>query len=121
MADDVRDFYAGFEGEPEFLVFVAGALRLRCWEGYLAALLESVQPRDGRWRGLAEAYHLDLWGEGPWQVPSAAECAGQLREVGPRPDASPELAREAMTVRDALVELFEEAAARGVGVVVRRD
>lgn len=121
MPDAYQDFYAGYEGEPEFLFFVDRRLRVRCWEGHLAAFLDAAEPEGGRWTGLAEAHHLDLWGDHPWQVTDSAECLRQLRKVPMRDGISADYAREADEVRRALVDLFEDAVATRAKVVVERD
>lgn len=121
MSDPCRDFYAGYEGEPEFLFFLDGHLRLRCWEGHLSAFLDAADPEQGRWTGLAEAYHLDLWGDHPWPVTDNAECLAQLQQARMRDGVSADYAREANEVRRALVGLFRDAVATGAQVVVQRD
>ena len=121
MSDAFKDFYAGFEGEPEFLFSVDGRLRLRCWEGHLSAFLDTVLPEQGRWTGLAKAYHLDLWDDHPWQVTNNAECLAQLQQARMDDDVSAEGAGEANEVRLSLINLFRDAVATGGLVIVRRD
>jgi hypothetical protein len=121
MPDALLDFYTGFEGEPELLLFLDGTLRLRCWEGYLYALLDTVAPEQGRWTGLAEGHHLDLWGDGPWQVPNTEACLTQLRQIGMDETISADLAGDALEVKDALIKLFQEAVSTGAVVTVRCD
>lgn len=121
MSDAFQDFYAGYEGEPEFLFLVDGRLRLRCWEGHLSAILDAVLPEQGCWTGLAEAYHLDLWGDHPWRVTNHAGCLTQLQQAPIHGGISADYAREANEVRLALINLFQDAVATGGQVIVQRD
>ena len=121
MADVFKDFYAEFEGKPESILFLNGHKRLRCWEGHIAALLDTVLPDDGEWTGLAEAYHLDYWVDHPRQVINNDECLTQLlgAEVGEGFPA--DHTREVNEVRQALVDLFQEAVTTRGKVVFMRD
>ena len=121
MSDVFKNFYVGYDGEPEFHFFLDGHLRLRCWEGHLSAFLDIVLPEQGRWTGLAEAYHLDLWGDHPWRVTNNAECLTQLQQARMREGVSVDYAREANEVRLALISLFQDAVATGGQVIVRLD
>jgi hypothetical protein len=80
-----------------------------------------VPPEHGRWTGLAEGYHLDLWGDRPWEVPNNVECLKQLQRLRMRDGLSTGYAREADEVRQALINLFQDAISAGGAVVVRRD
>lgn len=115
------DFYSGFEGEPEFLFYAGGKLALRCWEGYLAPLLEGARPSEQGWLGLADAWHRDLWGDEPWVVPDLVECIVQLQAIDRVPSHYQFAAAEALRLRDALVQVFQEARERHVAVVVERS
>ena len=121
MSDVIQDFYAGYEGEPEFLFLLNGHPRLRCWEGHLSAILDTVLPEYGLWTGLAEPYHLDLWGDRPWRVTNNVESLTQLQQARVIDNISADYAREADDVRLALINLFQEAVKTRAQVIVRCD
>ena len=120
MTRELLDFYAGFEGEPELLFFLDGCLRLRCWEGYVDTLFDAVAPQHGQ-TGLAEAYHLDAWGDEPWHVTDNVACLAQLRDVRERTDLAPKPVSQMERLRLALIGLFEEAVSTSARVTVQRD
>lgn len=83
----MRDFYSGFEGEPEIRLVLrvpgeADTL-LRMWVGYFDALMAEIQPEDGQWTGLALPYHLhEGWcAGGLWKVPDLREATAQWERL----------------------------------------
>ena len=81
----------------------------------------ATPPTHGRWRHLAEAWQLELWGDAPWYPGDLRGCIAQLRAIG---DVAPNhgfVRDEALRIRDALVALLEEAAHRSAKVRFERD
>ena len=110
MSQDFRDFYVGYEGEPE-LVFLSttsdGAVtRLRMWIGHFDQIMQHVKPGPEGWTGLALPYHLETgwYEEDPWSLARPDEAAEQLSQV----DAG-ELDAETADVLRGLVTLLQEA------------
>ncbi len=92
----MQDFYAGYEGEPEYLFSVDDKVALRCWEGHIAAVFDDVPPERGAWAGLAEGWHFDGWGDQPWQPRDLRACLTQLQAIEEIPERYRTLAHEAL-------------------------
>jgi hypothetical protein len=118
-----KNFYTGFEGEPE-LVFTQVVNDhkkiLRLWEGHFDTIIQHVSvSADGDWKGLAYYYHLCLgcWGDDQedWQIPDIVEALIQLQEI--------KIQKEDMQtaiICNALIEFLEEAYVGSISVSITR-
>jgi len=83
----VHDFYAGFEGEPEYRISLASGRgveeELHVWSGYFDSLMESLVAIDGQWRGIALHHHVGTgWNElavRRWSDPDVVDSRRQLK------------------------------------------
>ncbi len=120
MSSSSKDYYSGFEGEPELTFTRSDGAVFRVWEGFFSWIMAAVDPGPNGWHGLARPYHLLLWDENPYDVTDLPESVAQLREVSPNrldQDARDQL----LLVLSDLVEFLEEAAKVGHTVSVVRD
>lgn len=84
MREVLRDYYTGFEGEPE-IGFVrrngqGHELVFTLWYGYFYTVMELVVPGPTGWTALALPYHLvEGWYDDPdWLVPDVPAVIAQL-------------------------------------------
>ncbi|NOJ81601.1 hypothetical protein [Myxococcus xanthus] len=106
----MKDFYVGFEGEPEIRFVVNGVgvpeQVLRIWDGYFDAIVERIELESGQWTGLALPYHLhEGWYDGaPWKVPDLVHVLGQWRRI-----RTAGLSPQCLEVHAAVLELLNTA------------
>jgi hypothetical protein len=115
-----NDFYAGYEGEPEYIFRIERQPTsfLRIWGGYIDAIMNAVTPGPSGWHSLAKFYHLDegWFEESPWRIPELPAALDQLHAVD-----SSELDEQPKRVLTALCELFQIALSEGLDVVIVYD
>lgn len=76
----IRNYYDGYEGEPE-IQFIRGSIKgerkiISIWEGYFDDIMHQFQPGKYGWQGLAYYYNLDIgWEEDEyWEIPDLNEA-----------------------------------------------
>ena len=73
-----KDFYAGFEGEPEIIFYYEDTkgrkVYVKLWIGYFDEMMTAIEPNDDGWKGLAFYYHTHSgwFEEKPWKIPDLA-------------------------------------------------
>ncbi|NUP13546.1 MAG: hypothetical protein HOW73_46510 [Polyangiaceae bacterium] len=118
----MHDFYTGFEGEAEvrFVLRAAGTDQriVRLWIGYFDTLMETVQPENGEWTGLALPYHVRAgwYDQSPWRVENLNEVLEQWRRI-PTFGIDPQCER----AYRAVLDLLTEAANTGSEVWIEYD
>ncbi|WP_051775393.1 hypothetical protein [Paenibacillus tyrfis] len=106
----VKDFYTGFEGEPEIIFFFqefdAQKVVVRTWIGYFDSIMMATQPNENGWRGLSYYYHTDTgwFEETPWRIPDLRDALIDLQSVNKK-----ELDQETLTVYQSIFDLLEKA------------
>lgn len=118
MTSTERDFYEGFEGEPE-LQFVAadatgGAVdTVRMWIGHFQAIVDKLNPGPYGWTGIALPYHTHTgwYEEDSWRVPDLDELGAQWNGIAPSSLGATE--KEA---HRAVADLIDAARSRGATV-----
>ncbi len=83
----IRNYYSGYEGEPEiqFIRVTGDGQRfiLRIWVGFFDNIMMSIKPVANEWTSLAYYYHLvEGWhDESPWKVPDIGAAISQFRDI----------------------------------------
>ncbi len=85
----IRNYYDGFEGEPE-IKFIIGADKgertvVSIWDGYFDDIMRQFKPMDSGWEGLAYYYHLAIgWENGePWEIPNICSALAEFQIIDP--------------------------------------
>lgn len=118
----MRDFYEGFEGEPEirFVVKAKGMPDrvLPLWSGYFDSIVRRIELKDGQWTGLALLYHLhEAWYDGaPWKIADLSYVTEQWSQI--RTDG---LSAECVEVYGAVLELMTSAVEAGSEVWISEE
>ncbi|RKI39286.1 hypothetical protein D7Y27_22245 [Corallococcus sp. AB004] len=117
----MRDFYEGFEGEPEihFVAKVKGVPDqvLRIWDGYFDSIMARIELKGGQWTGLALPYHLcEGWHDAPWKIESLDSVVDQWRQI--RTDGLPAGCGK---VHVAILELLTSVDAAGGEVWISEE
>ncbi|AUX26719.1 uncharacterized protein SOCEGT47_072890 [Sorangium cellulosum] len=82
-----RDYYAGFEGEPEVRFHWTGddglERAVRLWVGYFDQIMSAIEPEEVGWTGLALPYHLNegWYDSSPWPIPELESVIEQWRRI----------------------------------------
>jgi len=83
----IRNYYSGYEGEPEiqFIRVTGDGQRfiLRIWVGFFDNIMMSIKPVANEWTSLAYYYHLvEGWhDESQWKVPDIGAAISQFRDI----------------------------------------
>ena len=115
-----RDFYTGFEGEPEIAIEHqppgGSSSSIRTWVGFFDELMEKLEPGPEGWTGIAAHHHLHTgWNsEESWQDPDVADTR---RQIGIPGESS--LKGQARDLRSAFIELLDDALRAGGRVILR--
>lgn len=118
-----RDYYAGFEGEPEMKFVRARGDEtiesVRLWGGYFDAIMGEAKPDPVRgWEGLALPHNLDQgWNEeSPWTIQDVPAATTHWRRIDVR-----SLDEKTKEVFHAISDLLFRAQAAGETVRIFRD
>lgn len=122
MRTIAKDYYTGFEGEPEY-TFVrkdgrGSELAFRVWDGHFGRIMDTIQPGPQGWTGLALPYHLvEGWYDDPdWRVPDADEAAAQLDALD-----RAQLPTKEQQILDELVAFIREGISAGDRLYIQYD
>ena len=118
--EEKYDFYAGFEGEPEYIFWVEAypSHQLRAWGGYFDAIMRALERKKPAWESLYMYYQIEegWFHTSPWPVPDTAIAIAQLHLIQPS-----DLSGDAQNVYIALCSLFEKALQTNGNVIVDYD
>jgi hypothetical protein len=106
----MKNFYEGFEGEPELVVSLKGNREeaFSAWVGHFDNVMIHVNPGPEGWDGLAEHYHCDTgYNDGLWRDPNPSDTAKMLRSVMPK------LRGECREFAEQFLDFAERAAKTG--------
>lgn len=87
MIELVKDYYIGFEGEPEIIISIKEKGKIsdfiRIWEGYFNNIMQQVECDNGKWTSLAYYFNLEVgwYDESPWLVENVKEAYRQLNSI----------------------------------------
>ena len=83
MKELIKDYYSGFDGEPEIKFKIRNKIILRLWIGYFDKIMKQIQPKNGKWDGLVLYYHLDKgwYEESPWRIPDLIKSIKKFLEI----------------------------------------
>lgn len=108
--DILKDFYIGFEGEPEIIFYFENSenqrVLLKAWIGYFDSIMAAIQPNETGWSGLTYYYHMDTawFKESPWRIPDLGDALNNLQSAN-----ITELDQETINFYQKLSELLREA------------
>jgi ABC-type transport system substrate-binding protein len=83
----VKDYYSGFEGEPEiqFITIMSNGRKfiVMLWYGHFFEIMEKIKPASDGWHSLAYYYnmHEGWYDQSPWQIPNVNEALDQLKTI----------------------------------------
>lgn len=83
------DFYKGFEGEPELVIFTKDKndkvlATIRLWVGFFDAIMGSIKPNNhGVWEGVTLHFHEETgwYDESPWRCSNVELFIIQLESI----------------------------------------
>ncbi|WP_379140247.1 dihydroorotate dehydrogenase (quinone) [Paenibacillus sp. sgz500992] len=118
----VKDFYTGFEGEPEIIFYFQNSegqkVQIKAWIGYFDSIMAAIQPNENGWSGLSYYYHTDTgwFEETPWRIPDLGDALNGLQSVN-----KTELDQETLEVYRSIFELLHQAQSVDREVLVEYD
>lgn len=115
-----KDYYSGFEGEPELVFARSDGSDFHLWEGFFSFIMDVVDPGLSGWDGLAKAYHLGLWDDHPFEVQNLPETIEQLRAV-PSERLDEDNREKLVKILGDLVAFLDDAARAGQTITITRD
>lgn len=119
---NVKDFYTGYEGEPEIIFFFKDIdgqnVFLKTWIGFFDSIMAAIEPTESGWRGLSYYYHTvtGCFEETPWKIPDLREALIDLKSVN-----KIALEDKALLVYRSIIELLEKANSINEEVWVQYD
>ena len=107
-----RDFYNGYEGEPELIIIQknnAGILKttINLWIGFFDEVMNFVKPNsNGHWQGIALYYHTeeDWCSQSPWKHEDKILFIQQLEFIKIN-----QLCIESQTILMHILDIFKDS------------
>ncbi|EXM38751.1 hypothetical protein RASY3_10975 [Ruminococcus albus SY3] len=117
-------YYAGFEGEEEYVFFTCDEKGIRrgygIWDGYLGAVVDGIKPEEYGFIGLQLYYHVDMLNEElcPDDVYEFKDPVTVYRQLAAVDKTKLRFLPKSGEVLDVLKKLFRDAAETGKPVCV---
>jgi hypothetical protein len=118
----MKDFYSGFEGEPEIIIELKGPdgpiETIRMYYGYFRDVMTLIEPENGEWTGLALPYNLcEGWYDVSfWRVPDTKEALAQWEKIDER-----KIPDDSRVVYQAVRDLMREAVKSGAALWISEE
>lgn len=116
-----KQYYDGFEGEPEIqFIYRKGndCEILVMWEGYFDQIMRLIAPNADGWMGLAYCYNMYLgwYEESPWAIGDLQMALKQFESID-----SQKLCNESKEILFLLCNMFREAISNNYEIFIARE